>query len=261
MLNKISKDNSEIYSKGSSGKAVMILNGFATPLSDTDLVFNYFKKKNYTVARPRFHVTPRDGVTHSDCEPLGWFTLVRAWIKELEQEENEIYIVGTSFGCNLGFSLTVSNSKKIKAIAAIEAPVIFNFKFTLLSSVIQPLFMHLGVKEVKKSSLWYRGRKAKKRPEASEFTFVSVRLAGLIKDYINQRTKIELNQVKVPALIIQSLESDVLSKKNAEHIFKKIKSQVKEVSYIPLRNHDLTLLDETGKVIMLEGIYKFFEYI
>ena len=261
MLKTINKKNNDIYSKGNNRKAVIILNGFASPLTETNLVFDYFKKKNYTVARPKFHVQEGVGVSKNKCTPGEWFSETKSWISELSGEVDEIFIIGSSFGGNLGISCLVSASKKVKAFAAIEMPVIFSYKFWILSRIVQPIFSLLNVKQVKKNSIWYRGKKLKNLHEKQEFANVSVRLAGLIRDYVEKRTKPELPFVRTPILVIQSIESDVLGGSNAKYILKNLNSEIKEVYYIPLKNHDFTLLNEVGKVTMLERINKFFNSV
>ena len=259
MLSKINRKDKKIYTKGRNKKAVLILNGFATQLTETDLVFNFFKKKGYTVARPKFHISCKsnDVSILNKSKPAEWLVEAKAWLRELSEEVDDIYVIGSSFGANLGLSLLTSRNKKIRAFVAIEMPVIFNFKFKFLSNIIQPLFKAFNIKRVRKDSIWYRGKKAGEVNEENGYSYVSVEATGLIREYINSRTKTELKNVKTPVLLVQSVKSDVLGADNARYVLSQVKSKIKDVYYVPINNHDFNLLDDDGKVIMLEKIYVF----
>ncbi|MCX6799943.1 MAG: hypothetical protein NT091_02245 [Candidatus Falkowbacteria bacterium] len=260
MLNKINRNNDKLFSRGTNKKAVLILNGFATAIAETDLVFNYFKKKGYTVARPVFR-GDRGDKNQKRFGPEEWLAESRAWADELALEFEAIHVVGSSFGSNLGMSLLAIRHKKIKSFTGIEMPVIFNSKFSFLSRVIQPVFLLFKIDRVRKSSVWYRGMKAKLEDGKEEYSYVSVELAGLIRNYINNRTKLELEKVKTPSLIIQAVKSDMLASGNARYILDKLKSKHKEIYYVPVENHDFNLLDEVGKITMLEKIYSFIKEV
>ena len=97
--------------------------------------------------------------------------------------------------------------------------------------------------------------------EEEGYSYVRVDLAGLIRDYVNKRTKVELMRIKTPFLIVQAVKSDVLAANNAKYIYDKLMSEKKEVYYVPLENHDFNLLDDANKVIMLEKIFHFINEI
>ncbi len=261
MLDQIQKKDKKIYSKGRNKKAVLILNGFVSPLYETNFIFNYFKRKGFSVARPKFHVVCKKGEHKNKCNSDEWLVESKAWLKELQREADDIYIIGTSFGSNLGISLLVSNNKKVRGFVGIEIPVMFNCKFWVLSRVVQPIFRLFCVNKVKKSNIYCRGNKVAHELKRGDYSFVSVRLAGMIREYVSKRTKSELFKVKTPFLIIQAVKSDILSKNNARYIFNNIKSKQKDVYYAPVENYDFNLLDDEGKIKMLEKIFKFIKNI
>lgn len=235
MLNKINRKDKKIFHKGRNKKAILILNGIVTPLAETNFIFNFFKKKGYTVARPLFHVCEESNCKTRKCGPEEWLAEARSWVAELSSTEEEIYIIGSSFGANLGVSLLVRQGKKIKALVAVEMPALFSLKFRL--------YRALGIS--------CTTQKCKNDPTVKGDS------ASIIKKYINKRTKEELPRVKKPILIIQAVKSDILSSDNAKHIFNQVSSRQKEVCYIPIENHNFSLLDNSGKITLLEKIYQF----
>lgn len=252
--------NQELYFEGKNKRAVLIVHGFTAPLSDTDIFFDYFKLKNYTVARPILagHET-REVYFNGFFGPEDWLKELEDWILKVGEKAEEIFIIGISFGANLSLCEAAKNNK-IKALILIEMPLLFNFKFKILSEVIQPFLSLIGIKHIKKNRLVYRSNYYENSDE-DYTTYVPIKAAGLIKKFVKKHTKKHLEKINCPCFIIQAQKSDMLEQSNADYIYQHISSKEKEIYYAPINNHDLNLLDDAGKIIMLEKIYKFINKI
>lgn len=247
--------NKQLYHKGNNGKGVLIIHGFTAPIEDTDIYFNYLKRKDYTIIRPILsgHCARKNNL--HKFGPNDWLKELSKHLEELAKAVDEIFIIGSSFGGNLGICLAKNNSK-VNGLILVEAPVIFNLKFDILSIIIQPLAESLGITHVKKSNALYRSN-YKKKDDCFFTNYVPLKCAGLINKFVRKHTKKHIRDIDQPCFIVQAIKSDLLSSKNAEYIFSRIKSKKKEIYYVPIDNHDLNLLDDEGKIIMLERIYRF----
>lgn len=244
------------YYKGKNGKAILFLHGFTSGNSCFDIYFKYFKIKGFTVAKPLFSGNSGGIEEVLEHGPLDWLKESKKWIKKLDKNCKEIYVIGMSFGGNLAISLSARNFKKIKAFVILETPFLFNNKINFLLKYIQPIFNFLNIKSVPKNNFFYR-KKIKK--SNLKINVLPVNVTGQLYRFIeNQKNQI-LKLIKMPCFIAQARNSDLLKKENAEYIYNNILSEKKEIYYIEADNHDLDLLDEHSKILLLEKIYKFIE--
>lgn len=251
------KEN-ELYCKGISNKAVLIIHGFAININQTDILFEFFKSKGFTVARP---ILPgHDGSLESlkRFGPDDWLSEAKRWLNKLSEAENEIYIVGISFGSNLGVSLCMDSNPKIKALIVSEMPVFFSLRMAFISHFIQPLYELMGIEFIKKEGLLYRKNSLKRE---GAFAFVPVKIAGEIRKYVKNRTRKEIEKIKIPIFVMYAAKSDMVNNhRTVDYISKKVKNIHKSYR-VPINNHDLNILDKGNKVIMLEKIYHFIKNI
>lgn len=254
--------NFQMYSKGTNGKAVLILHGFTAEVERTEVIFKFFQSKGFTVARP---VLPGHSGREEDklllvrAGPEEWLNDAKAWIERLSREENEIYIIGISFGGNMGVSLCLNNGHKIKGLILMEMPIFFNLRISLVMKLVQPLVELVGINFIKKNGLVYR-RRYREGERRGTFPFIPVKAVGKIRKFINNHTKRELAKINTPTFILHAEKSDLLNNdKNVKFICDRIASKHKKTYCIPINNHDLSVLDEPGKIVMLEKIYNFIE--
>lgn len=253
-----SKDETKkTYHKGQNKKAILLIHGFTSPISDTDLFFEYFSLKGYTLARPILPGHIGDAEDMVNFGPKDWFNEVEKCLLDIKDEVEEIYLVGVSFGGILSISLCSRNYEKIKKLVLLETPIAFKTKINFLLNFVHPIFEFLKIKYVKKNRLLYRSSYIKDDNIEHIYNILPIKIIGEIKRFIKNQVKDELKKVTQPCLIVQAVKSDLLSDQSADHIFKTINSTRKEIEYMPVDNHDLNLLDEEGKILMLEKIYKF----
>lgn len=248
-----------LYSKGSNNQAILILHGFAANIEQTDILFNYFTRKGYTVARP---ILPGHSGKLDDLKlygPEDWLEEARVWLGKLSEESESVYLMGTSFGSNLALRLAADGEKGAKAVIALEMPLFFNLKIWLLLNLVQPIMQLLGVDYFDKESRLYRKNNVKRE---GAFGFIPVRAAGEVRRFIRRHTFADLSAIRLPLFLLQAEQSDLLdNKKTIGYVCDHIKDEHRSVHCVPIDNHDLNLLDEEGKMIMLEKINNFINKI
>ncbi|KKQ61447.1 MAG: Esterase/lipase-like protein [Parcubacteria group bacterium GW2011_GWE2_38_18] len=244
-----------LYSKGSNNQAVLILHGFAINIEQTDMLFDFFRTKGYTVARPVF---PGHDGTEEQLKKFGpkdWFIEAKKALAKLSEEVDSIHIVGISFGSNIGTSLCVEGNEKIKSLSLMEMPIFFNLKIWLILNFIQPIFSLIGIDFIRKEGFFYRKNSVLRE---GSFALVPVKIAGEIRNYVKRKTMKEIGKLKIPVLAIYAEKSDMVdNKKTTQYICEKLPAEQRKIYCAPIDNHDLSLLDDGGKIILLENVYKF----
>lgn len=241
------------YHKGTNGKAIFLLHGFTGCLKDTEIFLHYLKDKGYSVISPYIKGYSKN-FDNIYTDPEEWLKEARKWLEAISKEVKEIILVGFSFGGNMAVSLAQEDHKKVKGVVVLETPVFFASKIDLALRVLRPLCSLFGVSRLKKSRIWYRTG-YNKTPDSTPF--IPIEAVGKIYKFIKNRTKKNLDKIKIPCLIIQAKKSDMIKESSAVYLFKNILSSKKETYFMDVDNHDFNLLDEKGRILMLEKVHDF----
>ncbi|NTW21986.1 alpha/beta fold hydrolase [Candidatus Falkowbacteria bacterium] len=246
---------SELYLKGQNGKAVLIIHGFAINIEQTDLLFKYFHKKGYTVARP---IMPGHTGEMDDLKRYGpddWLVESKKWLNRLLSEFDSVYLIGISFGSNIALRLAVEDGSRVKAVVAWEMPIFFNWRIWFILNIVQPIMQLFGVEYIRKSGPLYRKNNVDRD---GAFGFIPVKVAGQIRNFIRRNTVKDFLKVNKPMLLLQAEQSDLLDNDHAlKYVCKHVGPELREMVCVPIDNHDINLLDEEGKIITMEMIYNF----
>jgi len=254
--------NENLYHKGVNGTAVLILHGYTSHIRQTDILFEYLKRKGYTVVRP---IMPGHDKQENDEElekygPVDWLDVAQKHLQAISKEAKEIYVVGMSFGGNIALSLCNLEPSKIKGVVTMEMPVQFVPAINWAYVCILPFLRLVGIKFISKDSIFYKKR-SRERKKLETSSRIPLRMIRLIRKHIVQHTKKDLKSIKKPCLFIQAQNSNVLSKKNAEIIFKNVSTKHKRLYLVDINNHDLNLMDDEGKMLLLEEVYEFINHL
>lgn len=249
------KNNLDFFSMGTNGKGILILHGFTGNAAQLELMCKYYQGLGYAIARPTL---PRHSGRINDIlkfDPVKAYNKAGAWLNQLSSQVDEVFIIGFSFGGNLAVDLSLKKNEKVKAIIAIEMPVLLRFKLLFMSYVVRPLLVIFGIEIIKKHRYYYRGRY--EDDESDHMSFIPLRAIGEVVRYIRKKTKASIALVNKPFMLIHSEKSDLLSNRNAKFIYNTVPHSDKELYIVPIDNHNLNLLDDAGKILMVEKMSNF----
>ena len=248
----------ETYKLGTNNKAILILHGFGGDvMRDTDFLIKYFIRKDYTIVRPLLYKYNDHSLYHIEK----WLKIANDCVDKLSKNHEKVFILGASFGGDLAISLA-RNNQNVTGISTLETPIFFTTKISFLLSFFLPILKLLKIDKVRKNKFWYRKNyHQKNRISSDPFPFIPIKTISKIYKFIKKEIRQNLREIHIPFLIVQATKSDIIAKKTAKYIYNKISSRDKEIYYIETNNHDLNVLDEPQKILILEKIFKFFDVL
>lgn len=256
-VSNILKNNNQYY-EGRSKKVILLVHGFTGSIDDLDIFFDFFKDKDYTVVRPSLSGHNEDIENILKYGPVDWENEVLELIEYFSKGNREIYMIGVSFGGNIGMKIS-SYHEKIKGLITLETPIKMILKTAFMMNVLQRICEICKIEKINKSKFIFR-KNYQKSDGDNSLNFFPIKSVGLVRDYIKENRK-TLNNIKIPYLVMSALKSDLLHKNNLDIIYENIASEIKEKIIMPIDNHDLNYMEESGKVMMLEKIYGFIRNI
>lgn len=187
----------------------------------------------------------------SACTKDDWIDFVNDRVSSLRSKYKKIVVIGHSMGGLL--ALKEANEKLVDSIILLNAPIVVNF--TLKQHEIG-LRVLLGKEKDDDEFI---------KPYRDAFSINRCNLFECIlwvKPFISLLTLIssikrELEDIKVPTLIIQSKKDETVHYKSAKVIYDKIKSSKKEILMLDKSLH--TYYEKTDQEIILSKMKEFVE--
>lgn len=250
------------FVQGRNELAIFFLHGFGSSPEESAIFLKYLANKGYTISAPVI----KDCSHNNDLEkinnasPDDWLAEVEQHYKFLAEkpEIKKIVIIGLSFGGNLAISLAATDPEKLAGVVTLETPVFFSRKISLGLRFVRPLLLLFKIQFINKTSrLYRRGYKESKMKDV--IPLIPLRVVGKIFNFVNKRTKTDIKKLKQAFLGVQAKKSDLVNPKSVEYLYRQAPASVKNIFYLSVNNHDLSLLDEQGKMLMMERVEKFIE--
>jgi carboxylesterase len=264
-LKQLEEDKAEFqtYYAGSNGVGIFFIHGFGSTPQESVLFLKYLASKGYAISSPILKkCSSLDNVRDiNNASPEEWLEEAKKHFKKFSEDNQikKIVLVGLSFGGSLAISIAKDKPEKVRGLITLETPIFFSPKISISLRVLRPLFLLIKKEFVRKTSILYRKGYKKSINNEGVVSLIPIKVVGKIFRYINFKTKNELKNIDSPFLIVQAAKSDLLNPKSADYIYQNIKSDKKEIYLLPVDNHDLNLLDEQGKILMMEKIENFIE--
>lgn len=245
---------------GTNGTGVLLLNGFGSAPNEIEFFLRYLAAKGFSISCPLIKGYSKfdNKEEINNFNPDNWLEEAKNALTELSVRAEKVVIIGVSFGGNIAITLASRNNKKVAGLIILETPVFFTTKIALALTFLRPILEFFKINFVKKSKYLYR---SKYKNDGHSVPLIPVKAVGRIFKYIREHTRLEIRKVEAPIMIVQARQSDLIKKGCADFICDNVKSSLKEILFLPVDNHDLNLLDEEGRVLMIEKIEEFMEKI
>ncbi|MBA4603659.1 alpha/beta hydrolase [Thermoactinomyces mirandus] len=224
------------YSGGKTG--ILIIHGFTGTPSELRPMGEYFRDKGYTVYAP---LLAGHGTSPEEMEKTGW----RDWWQStldaydrLRTENNldHLFVAGLSMGGVL--SLLLAAKKPVTGVISMCAPVWVRDRRAFLAGIAYPFYRY---------KLNHKHRDPDIEAHLVHYDRTPVKSVGELNRLL-QRLKRCLPWVVVPALVIQSRNDETIQPRSASHIYEKISSKVKYLSWYEKSSHIITVDKERRKL-------------
>lgn len=224
------------YSGGKTG--ILLIHGFTGTPSELRPMGEYFRGKGYTVKAP---LLAGHGTSPEEMEKTGW----RDWWQSAldaydhlrtEKDLDHLFVAGLSMGGVL--SLLLAAEKPIDGVISMCAPVWVRDRRAFLASIAYPFYRYK--------------MNGKQRDPDIEAHLVSydrtpIKSVGELNRLL-KRLKRYLSRVEAPALVVQSRHDETVQPRSARHIYEKISSNVKRLSWYEKSSHIITVDKERRKL-------------
>lgn len=178
-----------------------------------------------------------------------WYqSLETVYLKNKDKYKN-IFIVGYSFGSNLGLHLSIQYPK-IRGIVAMAIPIFLRDEAKI--RFLLPL-ARIFLKKYKKT--WTDYHDAQSIKEQGRHVYVPLKSFSQFIKFIDHTTKSEIKFVSVPVLIMHSRDDLVSDPKSSEYLFYRLK--VKDKHLFILDKHQHNLLQDTRRDFVFTRVVSF----
>jgi len=216
---------------------ILLLHSFIGNASEMEEMADYLAERGITVSAPTLPgrgIHPKDMIKTTRQE---WLDAANAGLRELKAKCSRVFVAGQSMGGTIALHLAAEN--KVDGVITLSTPVWLNpiYKwariFKYLVKYANRVKIDIEDPEGKKKYCGYR-----RIPLASV-----VHLNDLVK-----QVRLELPQVKVPALIIHSNADQTIVATNSQIIYARIGTSKKKVVILEKSGHLLSLDYERKEV-------------
>lgn len=228
--------------EGSRAEAVLLLHGFTGAPSEMRPLGEFLNSQGYTVCCPRL---PGHGTTLEDCEQstaAQWYAVAEAACDQLLKEYRTVCVAGLSMGGLLAVKLAAV--KPIKKAVFLAPAITLQDKRVWLYPILKYFIKYLPKLKKPLGKMGKYNITYKKMPTKP--------LGGIFKLQKECRKKL-LQQVKIPALILQSKIEKTVDPLGAQELYCGIATPEAEKKLVWLENsgHILTL-DKECEIVFRE---------
>ena len=246
--NKIIKGAEPFFIDKKSDTGVLLLHGFTSTPQEVKGLGDYLAKKGYTINAPLLsghgtHIFDLATTTRAEWEKSATNAL-----KKLKTKK--VYIIGSSIGGNI--ALKLASEKKIRGIVLMGTPMFFKKE---LSKKLMVKGLGIFKNFVKKK---HDARAKKAIKEKIHYMHVPIKALTEVAKIMKESEKL-LPETKTPTLVMQSSTDQILSNANAELIYQRLGSKIKEKIFLPDSYHVFCL--DKHKEMAFEKINEFIKNI
>jgi carboxylesterase len=223
-----------IFIDNKSEIGVLMIHGFSSTPDQFNELSAFFSQKGFNVSAPLIagHGTsPEDFIKTS---PKDWTNSAMENYLELKKISKKVFIIGNSFGSNLGLWLVKELNNEPDGIVILGAPIFLRFH----NFIKFRLFTYGRFKRYYKKP--YRFFKADYTDLEDEISYPVIPIKNLNQfiKFLEQETAPNLHKIKIPILIASASVDPVIHPKSVKYISENIGSSRKEVFLFNSKKHD-----------------------
>jgi carboxylesterase len=232
---KITK-GSEAFNYETGEKVALIIHGFTSTPRETRRLANFLQKNNISVSAP---LLPGHGTSPERLAVVKyheWLAHVEGELKKLEKKYKEIYIIGNSFGGNIGI-LMINSSKKVRGLITLGTPILFPYE-KISRYFIIPILRRIKLFQRKK----YNAKGVELLMQKRCNSYLSIPLTSVPQfTKVLDLSKKAIPTIKKPLFVVQSEEDTVIKVESARFILDNARSKEKEFFSIKKSYHNILI--------------------
>lgn len=225
-----------IFIDKNSEVGILMLHGFTSTPHQFKELSKFLADKGFTVYVPLIagHGTSPKEMVKTD--PKDWCRSVKDAYLKLKETSGKVIVIGNSFGGNLGFWLAKDLNNNLAGIISLGTPVRLKY--------------HEFISFRLRTYGWFR-KYYRKPPRIyktdytdmmDEITYPLIPVKNLREFlwFLKNETSLNLDKVKVPALVIQPNYDPVVHPKSATYIYEHLGSSFKKIYWLETNCHIVT---------------------
>jgi len=228
-----------------------MIHGFTSTPDQFNELSVFLANKGFSVSAP---IIAGHGTNPGDLEKTGpkdWEKSVKDGYLQLKKISSKIFIIGNSFGANLGFWLVREFNNEPCAIVSLGAPIFLRYhKFTLCRLYTYGLIR----KNYRKPRRVYRTDYTDFDDEVT-YPIIPCKSLRDFFNFIKNETVPNLNKINIPIFVGQSDSDNVVKPKSATYIYENVRSRFKRIYWFPGKAH--AIMSHQRRDELFEKIYSF----
>ncbi len=216
---------------------ILMLHGFSSTAGEFKELSAFLSEKGFNVYAPLIAghgLTPEDLLKST---PEDWKASAKAAYQKLQECSEKIFIIGNSFGSNLGFWLIKEFNNEPLGIITLDAPIFLRNHFL---AHLRLNTYGLFKKYYKKSRRMYQTDYVDMMDDVT-YSSIPVKSIRDFLRFIKKETMPSLPSITVPVLVTHSSTDPVIHPKSAKYIYAHIGSPRKKIYWFVSNNHAFTV--------------------
>jgi carboxylesterase len=230
------KGGKPIFINKNSDIGILMIHGFTSTPDEFKELAIHLAEKGFSVSAP---LVAGHGTTPQDLmktTPQDWINSVRESYLKLKEISKNVLIIGNSFGSNLAIQLTRETKNEPMAIITLGAPIFLKHHKFILSRLYSYGFF---VKYYSKPPRLYRTDFIDMLDEVT-YPKIPIKSLRYFLGFIKKQTKPNLEDIKIPALVVHSDTDPVVNPKSATYIYEHLGSDFKRIYWFRSKFHTAT---------------------
>lgn len=246
------KGAKSIFIDKNSDMGILMIHGFSSTPDEFKDLAAYLADKGFNVSAPLIAGHGTSPYDLMNTMPQDWANSMKDAYLELKEKSKNVFIIGNSFGSNLAIWLTKELKNEPSAIITLGAPIFLKYHKFIISRLYSYGFLK---KYYTKPPRLYRTDFTDMIDEVT-YPKISTKSLRQFFSFIKNETKPNLEEIKIPALVVHSDTDPVVNPKSATYIYEHLGSDLKRIYWFRSRFHTATI-DENRS----ELFNKIFDFI